>query len=252
MLFRSEDSHASLLIPSKESPSSFVNADIGRDATHLKSKDLIQPESTQSAASVDDLSNVACLLSTATVELVLPITSINRDAQSSSIMNGHTEAQETAAPSIDLASTMHGVEALARPSPVERATGGGDELDSRFSGPAPADSSSALYDDPASFRTGVEAATRDNYPPPSREAADKGSIPVDPALQVSKSDGGSDVKVAGESSEIASNLPTAVSSSAPDIIARDSSAASLPSSAVRDEYEDSVIVNDANARNLAQ
>jgi hypothetical protein len=93
------------LIPSKESLSSFVNADIGRDATYLKSKDLLQPESTQSAASVDDLRNVASPLSTAAVEPELPLACINRVAQSSSITNGRTESQETPAPSIDLAST---------------------------------------------------------------------------------------------------------------------------------------------------
>jgi hypothetical protein len=69
---------------------------------------------------------------------------------------------------------------------------------------------------------------------------------------VSTIDGGSDVKIAGESSEIVFNSPIAVTSSARYIIARDSSATSLPSAAVRDEYEDSVIANDANARNLAQ
>jgi hypothetical protein len=196
------------------------------------------------------------LVSDASLSSALPLASSGEGELKAAEIKIGAQAREDAVPVLNIASNSradaHAVEALNRPSPVERAVAAvGDEHDSRFSGPSAVDTEGVMPDDPASLRTGVEAATRAGLPPPSREAADKGSIPVEQARQVLTNAGGSDVKLAGETSESIVHVVVA-SSSVRDTIARDFTDVPLAFAAQRDEYEDSVIEQDDRTRNLAQ
>jgi hypothetical protein len=180
--------------------------------------------------------------------------SIIENMQRSSESQICDQALEARLPVLEISSSsradVQSAEVLTRPSPVERASGGGDAYDSRFSGPMPSDSQVFVYDDPISSRTGVEGATRSEVPPPSREAADKGSIPVNEREGNPRSEA-LDVKVAGGSSALPADRPIDAASSVPDTISRDSSA-HLSSVHQRDEYEDGIISNDTNLRQPVQ